>query len=275
MSVGPKVAPSPVLVTKGPYQFLGSLNAGGRLRLDFDPKAMRTHLGQQVVHAAGDVAFIKGFEAEVHPVVLAHKSIVAPVAKREVAIPLWATEVRVLLKAHGKSEAVRTHVTIPIGIAAENADPTWLPNLRARPLGMPNLPGRKISVIGPSTFEYDCSDWATNIPARFGLEFPAHTLADYDFELAKLGYRPISPANPSPTHIRRLERHVPGTQKLAIYDSREKGEHVSHFAVQLPDGRWSSKLGTLHLVTLEHLDDIAHGVYGRPIRIYQRPISQF
>lgn len=62
--------------------------------------------------------------------------------------------------------------------------------------------------------------------------------------------------------------HEPGFEKVAIYADDEGASHVAR---QLPDGKWSSKLGNLSDIehaTLETLERT--GTYGQVVRILRR-----
>ena len=50
-----------------------------------------------------------------------------------------------------------------------------------------------------------------------------------------------------------------GFEKVALYGS---GFMYTHAARQLPDGRWTSKLGQKEDITHNTPDDVAGGVYG-------------
>lgn len=70
-----------------------------------------------------------------------------------------------------------------------------------------------------------------------------------------------------------------GFLKVAIYeDPNDKEEPFSHVAVQLPDGRWTSKLGPDEdiehntLAALEGDTSRYRWSYGRVARIMKRPI---
>lgn len=66
----------------------------------------------------------------------------------------------------------------------------------------------------------------------------------------------------------RDRHHELGFEKVAIY---EDDEGASHVARQLPDGKWSSKLGNLSDIehaTLETLEQT--GAYGKVARILKR-----
>lgn len=62
-----------------------------------------------------------------------------------------------------------------------------------------------------------------------------------------------------------LER---GWEKVAIY-AREDGV-PTHMARQLPDGRWTSKLGRLEDIVHPGLEHVGGEAYGRPIIILRR-----
>jgi len=61
-----------------------------------------------------------------------------------------------------------------------------------------------------------------------------------------------------------------GFDKVVIYI---KGREVTHAARQLPNGKWTSKLGSDDDIEHDNLSDIAGGDYGEPARYLKRPIT--
>src|SRR5262245_54811781 len=123
---------------------------------------------------------------------------------------------------------------------------------------LPRLTPDNYAVTSPASWGYNCIAWAAGVtdawwwpvPGRF---WPAgapreETLAALVAAFTGLGYAPCE----SP----ELE---PGAEKVALYAHQGTPTHAAR---QLPDGRWSSKLGPN--VDIEHstLDAVAGGAYG-------------
>jgi hypothetical protein len=60
----------------------------------------------------------------------------------------------------------------------------------------------------------------------------------------------------------------PGYEKIALY---EKAGVPTHAARQLPDGRWTSKLGSAHDIA-HSLDALTGTVYGAPAMFLRRAV---
>lgn len=63
-----------------------------------------------------------------------------------------------------------------------------------------------------------------------------------------------------------------GIQKLALYGKGPLGAEIpTHAALQLPSGRWTSKLGPFEDIDHETDDAVNGPVYGRRICYFSRP----
>ena len=62
----------------------------------------------------------------------------------------------------------------------------------------------------------------------------------------------------------------PGFEKVALYAA---GMFYTHAARQLPNGRWTSKLGKAEDIEHDFPDDLAGGLYGQVVQIMRRPVS--
>ena len=60
----------------------------------------------------------------------------------------------------------------------------------------------------------------------------------------------------------------PGFEKVAIYGF---GFFYTHAARQLPDGKWTSKLGKAEDIEHDCPDDVAGGIYGEVVQFMRRP----
>jgi hypothetical protein len=83
------------------------------------------------------------------------------------------------------------------------------------------------------------------------------TLAAFMAVFSLLGYELCETAAPEP-----------GYEKIALF--ADSSGTPTHAARQLPDGRWTSKLGNLE--DIEHdLDDLSGKLYGRVAQLMRRP----
>jgi hypothetical protein len=138
----------------------------------------------------------------------------------------------------------------------------------------PNLSPDQYQIASPETSDYNCIAWGIEEDDRWwdptdpdqywpdGVPREL-TLEAFIQAYQTLGYVPCDSA--------QLE---PGFQKVAIY-TKPNGEldgEPTHVARQLPNGRWTSKLGSLE--DIEHeLDGLRGFYYGAVAQILKRPIS--
>jgi hypothetical protein len=134
----------------------------------------------------------------------------------------------------------------------------------------PNLSPDSYQITSPATEDYNCIAWAAESddwwdptdPDMYWLEeVPRELTLDAFTQLYQtLGYMPCDNVE--------LE---PGFQKVAIY-TKPSGELYgvpTHVARQLPNGRWTSKLGNLE--DIEHeLDGLRGFYYGAVAQVLKR-----
>jgi hypothetical protein len=60
----------------------------------------------------------------------------------------------------------------------------------------------------------------------------------------------------------------PGCEKIALYGTDDEYEHA---ALQLPDGRWTSKLGKEDDIVHPRPESVAGGSYGEVLHFMKRP----
>src|SRR5262245_36260304 len=122
---------------------------------------------------------------------------------------------------------------------------------------LPNLNESTHKLTSPQSPEYNCVAWAASDtehwwqpgvywpveaePDTFGLGALIEAFAARGFVVCETGER------------------EQGFQKVALY---ELSSYYTHAARQLPDGRWTSKLGRSEDIEHEHPEDLAGGVYG-------------
>lgn len=123
------------------------------------------------------------------------------------------------------------------------------------------------TVTSPKSVKYNCIAWAMEDVLRWwwpdeeGLgHWPAGVAREVTLEaflaaLATAGYTPCDTPD-----------QEPGWEKIALYALADVPTHASR---QLPNGRWTSKLGPMQDV--EHsLDALDGPLYGRIVRLLER-----
>jgi hypothetical protein len=131
----------------------------------------------------------------------------------------------------------------------------------------PRLTPRNHRVTSPATTDYNCVAWSAQDTGRWwqpGAYWPLDVTADeYGLPILEqafqsLGYESCGDGS--------LE---PGFEKVALYGSANS---YSHVARQLPDGRWTSKLGGGEDIEHDTPEDVAEGLYGALAGFMKRPI---
>jgi hypothetical protein len=126
----------------------------------------------------------------------------------------------------------------------------------------------------PATTRYNCVAWAAGNDTRWWWP-DAHntgywppkvpreeTIEAFIRAYGTLGYVECNDAT--------LE---PGYEKIAIYATHSMGVHSpTHAAKQLPDGRWTSKLGVCEDITHTAVDCLVGPRYGAPICYLKRKV---
>jgi hypothetical protein len=116
--------------------------------------------------------------------------------------------------------------------------------------------------------EYNCIAWTAGDTTRWwepGVYWPMPTRpGDYGIgvlvlEFQAQGYAPCTDGE--------LE---PGFEKVALFGD---DTFYTHAARQLPDGKWTSKLGNAEDIEHDTPEAVAGGVYGEIAQIMRRPIS--
>ena len=133
------------------------------------------------------------------------------------------------------------------------------------PHELPNLTNENHEVTSPATRKYNCIAWAASDDTRkwwpdpFGIgHWPDGaqrqvTIQAFVDAYSDLGYVVCQSA--------ALEQ---GIEKIAIYATDGlSGLVPQHAALQLEDGRWSSKLGDFEDIAHRSLDDVECPRYGR------------
>jgi hypothetical protein len=135
----------------------------------------------------------------------------------------------------------------------------------------PKLQGTAYRITSPSDDVYNCIAWAAGVTDAWWWPFgdpskifwPAgvprqETMETFRRAFATLGYAECDHAEAES-----------GFEKIALF--ADTAGCPTHAARQLPDGRWTSKLGAL--VDIEHaLDDLEGTEYGSVVQIMKRSL---
>ena len=135
---------------------------------------------------------------------------------------------------------------------------------------LPLLNDGRWEFTSEATSEYNCAAWAAGVTDR--IWWPEPEAPEYYWPairrdgtveamiegFAVVGYLPCDNGDFEP----RIE-------KLAIYVVGE--DSPKHVARQLPDGRWTSKIGDLEDIAHTSIRDVAAGRYGYPRFFLSRP----
>lgn len=140
-------------------------------------------------------------------------------------------------------------------------DPANTPNPQ-----FPKLTPSNHRITSPADPIYNCIAWAAGDAARWWepTEYWPDPEGRAGYELAGL-VRVYRSLGFEPCDDDVLE---PGFTKVALYAS---GTNYTHAARQLPDGRWTSKLGKWEDIEHDTPDDVAGGAYGTLAQFMRRP----
>jgi hypothetical protein len=131
----------------------------------------------------------------------------------------------------------------------------------------PKLSAENHEITSPKTVRYNCIAWAAGDTDRWwqpGMFWPVrssrddHGVGNVVEAFRSLGYEECDDGT-----------QQEGFEKLAIYGSAMM---YTHAARQLPDGRWTSKLGQLEDMTHTTTDAIEGGDYGEVVQYMKRPL---
>jgi hypothetical protein len=120
----------------------------------------------------------------------------------------------------------------------------------------------EFEVDAPSTQRYNCIAWSLGITNQW--INPPTSWADADRLNGMYGYRRMSTLDYS---------LAPGYEKIVLYgkvDAYGRVTEFTHQARQLPDGSWTSKLGSLGQVRHTCPDALDGNSYGVPVAVYYR-----
>lgn len=133
----------------------------------------------------------------------------------------------------------------------------------------PGLRGGGYRVTSPKTPNYNCIAWAASQEDRWwwpdeAAYWPSNvpriaTIEAFVAAFGTLGYEPCGD--------RGIE---PGYEKVVIY-AKDQGM-PTHAARQLPDGRWTSKLGKLEDIVHAAIEHLHGSDYGQAAVFLKRPV---
>jgi hypothetical protein len=133
-------------------------------------------------------------------------------------------------------------------------------------LAFPGLASTPFEITSPFDENYNCIAWAAGVqdvwwwPDRFWPKSTpkAETRLAFEKAFRTLGYEPCSGPELEPDY-----------EKVCLY---QKFGRPTHAARQLPDGRWTSKLGLSNDIS-HQLEGLAGNQYGKPALFMRRPIE--
>jgi hypothetical protein len=130
----------------------------------------------------------------------------------------------------------------------------------------PRLTDANHRVTSPESTEYNCVAWAADDTANWwqpGVYWPVPidpedtNLSALQAAFAFLGYSPCADDALEPNFV-----------KVALYSA---GKFYTHAARQLPNGRWTSKLGKGEDIEHDSPDVLGGGIYGEVAMYMMRP----
>lgn len=131
----------------------------------------------------------------------------------------------------------------------------------------PRLTDRNHRITSEPDVGYNCIAWAAGKTEHWwqpGVFWPVessrddHGIGALERAFEALGYEECPDGS--------LE---PGFEKVALYGG---GLVYTHAARQLPNGKWTSKLGKAEDIDHDTPDDVAGGLYGEVVQFMKRPV---
>jgi hypothetical protein len=130
----------------------------------------------------------------------------------------------------------------------------------------PSLRRHSYRVTSPNTRRYNCTAWANSVASKWWEALPGYfwpgkiprdgTVDTYIKLFSLCGFERCPDAS--------LEH---GVERIAIYAI---GYSFKHVARQLPDGKWTSKLGALEDIEHDRLDALVGDEYGQVVAYMKR-----
>ena len=129
--------------------------------------------------------------------------------------------------------------------------------------------GEEFEVLAPATVTYNCIGWSLGHTRSWvwpTVSGQPASLYHFDGLYRYYGFYRVAGLDYS---------RQPGLDKVVLYASQQPDGRIAptHAALQMTDGSWSSKLGSLPLIRHLHPNDVAGPSYGSPWVLYVRPRS--
>ena len=133
----------------------------------------------------------------------------------------------------------------------------------------PNLYSEGFQTVAGPSGQYNCVGYAAEDTTRWwwpdGINYWPTTAVQSDSTesfremFATLGYEVCEDSNVQAEYL-----------KIALYEAQGEFQHV---AIQMPNGRWRSKMGRGPLIEHSNPDSLSGGPYGNPVTYMRRPAS--
>jgi len=137
------------------------------------------------------------------------------------------------------------------------------------PIAFPRLTPENHRISSPLSTDYNCIAWSAHDTDHWwqpGVYWPIETSTS-DYGIAAL-MRVFQSLGYDLCEGYPLEE---GFEKVALYGSNQ---FYTHAARQLPNGKWTSKLGASEDIEHEQPEDVAGGIYGQVVMFMKRPVSR-
>jgi hypothetical protein len=140
------------------------------------------------------------------------------------------------------------------------------------PQDFPGLKDQDYTITSPKTLSYNCLAWAAKESTRWwepvelaGYYWPEGASRDIALPAFVQVYVSIGYTECNGPDVEE------GFEKLALY--ADSDHSPTHVARQLPNGRWTSKLGEYEDIEHLNLDCLNGALYGEPAIYLRRPIA--
>jgi hypothetical protein len=135
------------------------------------------------------------------------------------------------------------------------------------PVDFPRLTPLNHKVTSPPSPEYNCIAWSAGDSSRWwqpGIFWPIETAAnEYGIHVLEELFVSVGYINDETNGDPE-----PGFEKVALYGNNL---FYTHAARQLPNGKWTSKLGSCEDIEHDRPEDVSGGVYSEVVQMMKRP----